>query len=163
MTVPAVAWSAVPKNPAVYAFYGGLPPRPRVVYVGQAGNLAQRLAQHLERRDSSVTTGASAVGLNVDYVTQVAWWLHRDFGDKKRRLAAELVAFRVLDPALRSRGGISQAAWDMAEDGQFASEMEGLFRGDPTGIYRPPSLSDLADRVERIEQTLRKLEALLRE
>jgi hypothetical protein len=59
-------WSAVPKESGIYAMYGGLPPRTWVAYVGQAGNVAQRLAQHLDRRSSSVATGTSAVGLNVD-------------------------------------------------------------------------------------------------
>jgi hypothetical protein len=61
-------WNAVPKEPGIYAMYGGLPPRTWVAYVGQAGNVAQRLAQHLDRRSSSVATGTSAVGLNVDYI-----------------------------------------------------------------------------------------------
>jgi excinuclease UvrABC nuclease subunit len=61
-----------PKEPGIYAMYGGLSPRTWVAYVGQAGNVAQRLAQHLDRRSSSVATGTSAVGLNVDYVAYVA-------------------------------------------------------------------------------------------
>lgn len=129
--------------------------------MGQAGNVAQRLAQHLDRRSSSVATGTSAVGLNVDYIAYVAWWLHPSFGDKTHRLAAELVAFRVLEPALRSRGGIEQSAIDLSEDPQFASDIEALMRGDPTGRYQPPALSDLADRVADLEARLTKLEGLL--
>jgi hypothetical protein len=74
MTVTALPWSSAPKDPGLYAMYGGDTPRTWVAYAGQAGNIAQRLTQHLYRRDSSVTTGVSAVGLNVDHVTQVAWW-----------------------------------------------------------------------------------------
>lgn len=161
MVVAAVSLTDVPRSPAIYAFFGGLAPRSWVAYVGQAGNLAQRLSQHLERHDSSVTTGSSAVGLNVEHVTHVAWWLHPSFTDKDRRLAAELVAFGVLDPALRSRGGVSQAALDLSEEPQFAAEMRALLSGDPAAIYRPARLADLADRVERMEATLRRLEALL--
>ena len=91
MTIIAQALNAVPKIPGLYAMYGGVPPRTWVAYVGQAGNLAQRLRQHLERRDSSVTTGTSAVGLNVDHVTLVTWWVHPAFNDKDYRLAAELI------------------------------------------------------------------------
>jgi hypothetical protein len=98
-------WNAVPKEPGIYAVYGGLPPRTWVACVGQAGNVAQRLGQHLDRRSSSVTTGTSAVGLNVDHIAYVDWWLHPSFSDKTHRLAAERIAFRVLEPALRSRGG----------------------------------------------------------
>lgn len=61
-------WADVPKAPAVYAMYGGLPPRTWVAYVGIAGNVQQRLLQHFDRRDSSVVTGVSAVGINIDAV-----------------------------------------------------------------------------------------------
>lgn len=155
-------WNAVPRKPGIYAMYGGLPPRTWVAYVGQAGNVAQRLAQHLDRRSSSVATGTSAVGLNVDYVAYVAWWLHPSFSDKTHRLAAELVAFGVLEPALRSRGGIGQPAVDLAQDPRFAHEIGVLLRGEPSGRYRPPALPDLADRVAELEARLGKLEGLLR-
>ena len=145
VTLMVKALNGVPKDPGLYAMYGGVAPRTWVAYVGQAGNLAQRLSQHLERRSSSVTTGTSAVGLNVDHVTLVAWWVHPTFRDKNRRLAAELIAFRILDPALRSRRGIGQSAEDLSNDPRFASGMEALLRGGPTDIYRPPTLSDLAE------------------
>jgi hypothetical protein len=48
------------------------------------------------------------------YIAYVAWWLHPSFRDKTHRLAAELVAFRALEPALRSRGGIEQSAIDLS-------------------------------------------------
>src|SRR5215831_10501887 len=69
VTLMVKALNGVPKDPGLYAMYGGVSPRTWVAYVGQAGNLAQRLSQHLERRSSSVTTGTSAVGLNIDHVT----------------------------------------------------------------------------------------------
>jgi hypothetical protein len=118
---------AVPRSPGLYAMYGGLPPRTWVAYVGQAGNLAQRLTQHRYRRDSSVTIGVSAVGLNVDHVVQVAWWLHPSVSDENRRT-----------------------------DQYFIDEVEDLLRGDPAGVYQPPRLSDLADRLARIEVRLSK-------
>lgn len=163
VTLTVKVLNAVPKDPGLYAMYGGVPPRTWVAYVGQAGNLAQRLSQHLERRDSSVTTGTSAVGLNVDHVTLVAWWVHPTFSDKDCRLAAELVAFRVLEPALRSRGGIGQSAVDLSNDPRFASGIEALIRGEPTGIYQPPTLSGLADRIANIEVRLQRLEGSSRE
>jgi hypothetical protein len=89
----------------------------------------QRLSQHPDRRSSSVATGTLAVGLNVDHVAYVAWWVHPSFSDKTHRLAAELVAFRVLDPALRSRGGIEQSAIDLSEDPRFPSDIEALLVG----------------------------------
>src|SRR4051812_49012781 len=50
-------WSQLPKTPAVYALYGGWPPRMWVAYVGEGANVNGRIEQHFVRRDSSVTTG----------------------------------------------------------------------------------------------------------
>src|SRR3954447_23265179 len=86
--------------------YGGWAPRLWPAYVGEAGSLSGRIDQHFVRRDSSVATGVAAATLNPDAVREVRWWEHPSFEDKAQRQAAELVAFRVLDPALRSRGGI---------------------------------------------------------
>jgi hypothetical protein len=41
-----------------------------------------------------VVTGASAVSINPDLVTQVRWWLHPSFQDPAHVAAAELVAFK---------------------------------------------------------------------
>jgi excinuclease UvrABC nuclease subunit len=76
MTHVVATWADVPKGPAIYAMYGGEPPRSWVAYVGDAGNLRQRLTQHFVNRDSSVVTGTSAAGLNIDHVTRVDWWEH---------------------------------------------------------------------------------------
>lgn len=95
----------LPSVPAVYAMYGGQGRSQYVAYVGLAKKLRGRVDQHLVRRDSSVTTGVSAVSLNSDFVTQVRWWTHPDFDKQDILEAAELVAFDVLEPSLRSRGG----------------------------------------------------------
>lgn len=158
MTVEVVPWNKVPRVPALYAMYGGSPQRTWVAYVGQGGNLAERLSQHLERRDSSVTTGVQAVGLNVDHVVHVAWWLHPTFTDDITREAAEVIAFRVLDPALRSRGNPKRAAIELANDPAFIAKMEGLFLSPPAGAYRPPRLPELADRIAKLEARIERLE-----
>lgn len=61
----------LPNASAVYAMLSGsgAGSGAYVAYVGVAGKLKQRITQHLVRRDSSVTTGASAVSLNPDLVT----------------------------------------------------------------------------------------------
>ena len=105
----AIAISELPRVPAIYALYGG-EGRRYVAYVGLGGNLRQRIEQHLIRRDSSVVAGIQAVGLRADHVRQVDWWEDAGFSDDVRLQAAELVAFDVLEPALRSRGGIAEAA-----------------------------------------------------
>jgi hypothetical protein len=71
--------SEVPNVPAVYAMYGGQGRSAYVAYVGLAGNLRQRLGQHLITRDSSIVTGVSAASLNPDLVTKVQWWEYPDF------------------------------------------------------------------------------------
>src|SRR5215218_2579111 len=110
MSLVLKRWSQLPKKPAVYAMYGGWPPRLWVAYVGEAGHLASRIDQHFVRRDSSVATGAAAATLNPDAVREVRWWEHASFAEKVERQAAELVAFDILGPALRSRGGIGPKA-----------------------------------------------------
>jgi hypothetical protein len=42
--------------------------------------------------------------LNPDYVTELRWWEHPDFAERYVLEAAELVAYDMLNPALRSRG-----------------------------------------------------------
>ena len=57
-----------------------------------------------------MVAGIHAVGLRGDQVRRVDWWEDAGFGDDVRLQAAELVAFDVLEPPLRSRGGIGEAA-----------------------------------------------------
>ncbi len=151
----------VPRVPAVYAMYGGEGVRSGwVAYVGIAGNLHKRLDQHFIKRDSSVTTGTSAVGVNVDHVRYVDWWTHDRFHDDDQRHAAELVAFDVLNPALRSRGRPRQAALDHLHDQRFLKEIRTVLRGDPAGRLVVPKVADLANAIADLK---RRLDALERE
>ena len=158
MTRAVSAWTEVPRVPAVYAMYGGEPPRTWVAYVGIAGDIQGRLIQHFVRRDSSVVTKSSAVGVNIDLVRFVDWWEHPDFEDDDRRHAAEMVAFDVLDPALRSRGNPRQAARLLAQDGDFREAMEALFKQRASGRFSPPMLWDTAAQVRQLESRLNELE-----
>ncbi|HXY51476.1 MAG TPA: hypothetical protein VEI01_18655 [Terriglobales bacterium] len=98
------------EHSALYALYGGAGRRLYVAYVGIADSLKRRATQHLLNRDSSVATGTSAVGINPDYVTAIRWWEHRQFSKRAALEAAELVAFDVLNPALRNRKPDTRAA-----------------------------------------------------
>src|SRR5436305_11267615 len=118
--------------------YGGWPRRLWVAYVGEAGSLAKRVDQHFVRRDSSVATGAAAATLNPDAVREVRWWEHPSFEDKVARKAAELIAFDVLDPALRSRGGVGAESQDYSKKERFRDEMKSVFKGAPTGVFKLP-------------------------
>ena len=144
----------LPNLPAVYALYGGQSRGMYVAYVGLAKQLKTRIIQHLVRHDSSVTTGVQAVSLNPDYVTQVRWWEHPDFVDSSMLAAAELVAFDLLDPALRSRGTISEQAKRYYNDQGFRSKMRELLEGKPTGYLPIPTLQSTFERIAVLEKRI---------
>lgn len=118
--------SDLPTGTAVYAMYGG-DERPDVAYVGMGEKLRQRIRQHLVLRDSSATSDSGAVRLHPDHVSAVAWWVHAAFADELALAAAELVAFDVLEPRMRSRGGITAAAQAKAAEEPFRAEMTAIF------------------------------------
>ena len=116
------------------------------------------MEQHLVRRDSSVTTGVSAVSLNPDFVTEVQWWEHPDFAKQDVLEAAKLVAFDVLDPALRSRGGITDRAKQLYKEQEFRERMEAIFSAEATGCLRIRSLSQARERIDNLEERMRDIE-----
>ena len=148
----------LPNVPAVYAFYSGGRGSKYVAYVGIAGRLKQRITQHLIRRDSSVATGTSAVNLNPDQVTGLSWWEHPDFTETVRLKAAEMVAFEVLNPALRSRAGADNAGLSLLDDKEFYNKMKSLFTGNPSGSIRFYSLSDAMKEINQLRDRINKLE-----
>jgi hypothetical protein len=153
--------SDLPNVPAVYALYGGRGRSVHVAYVGIADALRRRIDQHLIKRDSSVATGTSAVCLNPDYVSQVRWWEHPDFSDRAVLEAAELVAFDLFEPALRSRGGITDRAKQLYGDESFLAKMQALFAQAPTGQLVILTLPDVVERLAELEDRLRRIEELL--
>lgn len=146
----------------MYAMYGGDAGRTYVAYVGIAGNLNSRLVQHFVRRDSSVVTGTSAVGVNIDHVRHVQWWQSDLLNDDNARHAAELVAFERLDPALRSRGTPRREAVELCADPDFRRAVEQLLEAPPTGRLVPPRLTDVAARLAELESRLARVEEALR-
>ena len=133
-----------------------------MAYVGIAGKLKQRIVQHLIRRDSSVATGTSAVSLNPDQLTRIEWWEHPKFERTVNRKAAEMVAFDILQPALRSRGRDDSAGREVLADQSFRESMTALFKGQPSGAVDFLSLSDALKRIKLLEQRLEHLEALIK-
>jgi hypothetical protein len=152
-----------PGVPAVYALVGGRGAAAHVAYVGIAGELRRRLEQHLDRRNSSVTTGESAATLNVDRLTEVRWWEHPRFTDRAALEAAEIVAIDILGPALRSRGATTGAAGAVAADPAIAAEFAALFAGAPSGRLVLPTLQAALDRIDVLEHRLDALAARLEE
>ena len=137
----------LPNVPAVYAMYGGRGRSAYVAYVGIGERLKQRLMQHLVGRNSSVTT--------------VQWWEHPDFSQPHKLVAAELVAFDVLDPALRSRGAVQEQAKQLYQDQDFYEAMRRLFTAEPSGCLVIPNLMDALERISRLEERLAALEVKL--
>lgn len=154
-------FSEVPKWEGIYAFFEGHPDKVACAYVGESGNLNSRIKQHLVLRNSSVTTGRSVVGLRADLIRYVQWWDREDFADRTRRLAAELVAFDVLDPTLRSRAGINADAHALSQKKAFRRKMEKLFE-EADGQLQIRALSDLADKIAELETRLSSVEGLLK-
>jgi hypothetical protein len=163
VTVPNTVSSVseLPNRPAVYALLGGRGRTLHVAYVGIAERLKVRITQHLVTRDSSVSTRTSAVGLNPDLVSEVRWWEHAEFADRNILVAAELVAFDVLDPVLRSRGATQAAARNLYADEGFHSRMRALFESEPTGRMVVPTLQDALRMIGELDDRLTALEAKL--
>jgi hypothetical protein len=160
--------SDLPQVPAVYVLFGVaasrdplLPASGYPAYVGVASRLKQRIQQHLVRRDSSVVTGVTAVGLNPEKIREMSWWEHPRFKDSVNRQAGEIVAFHYFEPALRSRGELSREARSLAKQPEFRRQMEALFEGEPSGILRLASLDDAFRRIEELELRLDAVEARL--
>jgi len=127
-----------------------------VAYVGDATRLKNRVTQHLVRSDSSITTGTSAATLKPEYVTEVRWW-----EDGAALHAAELVAFDVLEPVLRSRGAIPKQVQALYEDEGFVTRMRALFEGEPAGRLVILTLVDALARIQELEKRVGELERKL--
>ena len=151
--------SELPAKPAVYTLHGGQGRGKYTAYVGVTSNLKSRIRQHFIRRDSSIVTATSAAMLNPDYVTEIRWWLDSRFEDKHKREAAELIAFDLFEPTLRSRGGISTEAEKKSTELAFEEEMTELFQGEPTGQIETPSLEEALKRIHSLEQEVADLRA----
>ena len=148
----------LPNAPAVYVFYSGGRGHQYVAYVGIAGRLKQRIIQHLIRRDSSVATGTSAVNLNPNHIISISWWEHAGFKNTVNLKAAEMVAFEVLNPALRSRGATDKAGSELLKEKNFYGEMQVLFEGTPTGSVEFVTLTEAMKRIDQLEGRIKKLE-----
>jgi len=107
--------------------------------------------------DSSVTTGVSAAGLNTESVRRAKWWLDPRLEQQVWREAAELVAFDLFQPTLRSLGGISEAAKNLYGRPGFAESVREMLTKHPAGEFYPLNLRNLLARVEELETRLQKV------
>jgi hypothetical protein len=99
------------------------------------------------------------VSLNPDYVESMSWWENESFVEKVNLKAAEMIAFEILNPALRSRAGDDGAGARLLSNKEFRKSMEILFKGLPTGTAQFPSLSEAISRISKLEDQLQKLES----
>lgn len=150
--------SDLPTTSAVYALFGGRGRNSYIAYVGIAQNLKRRIIQHLVKQDSSVSTRTSAVSLNVNYVTEIIWWEHPNFKHNHILQASELAAFEVLEPALISRGNISEKAKTLYKQNEFRLKMNSFFLSEPTGRLKLLTLQESLERICAIEKRLEIIE-----
>lgn len=150
----------IPTDPGIYAMYDQ---SDGVAYVGESKNLRNRINDHITRRNSSVTTGVSAVVLNPDKLKSISWWCHESFSDEGHRKAAEIVAFEVLNPTLQSLGKVQDDAETIVKDPQFYNDMCRLFRSAPAGRYSLETLDNLVDLVLDLQKRISELEGKLSE
>jgi hypothetical protein len=162
MTKKASSIAELPNSPAVYALIGGRGRGRHVAYVGIAGKLKNRVKQHLVRRDSSVVAGNAAARLDPENVAEVLWWEHPVFADRPSLEAAEMVAFEILDPALRSRGSPQGKAAEIAADPKFVSKMRQLFEAEATGLHKVLTLEDALEKIADLEDRIKTLEKIVK-
>jgi hypothetical protein len=149
----------LPKSPAVYALCAGDRVNDFVVYVGISSNLRSRIYQHLIMRDSSAVVESAPVQINVDSISSLKWWQHDDFQSRDRLEGAEIVAFEVLKPTMRSRGGVSASGQKQSTKSVFRDEMLRLFHSTATGSLKFPNIRDLARKLSELERRIDELES----
>jgi len=133
------------------------------VYVGISTNLRNRIRQHMIRRDSSVTTKTSAVRLNPDYIEVIRWWVNDKFEDKIVLEAAELAAFDVFNPVLRSKSSVSREAEKLYQQKKFKSEIKSILLEKQSGELHFPDLSKVLGKIDRLKMRVDRLEDKIEE
>lgn len=75
----------LPKGSAIYALSTSSGRNRSVSYVGETNSLQHRIKEHIVKKNSSVTTGQSAVQLNTEFISEVFWWEDASFKTKIKR------------------------------------------------------------------------------
>jgi hypothetical protein len=110
-------------------------------------------------RDSSAVVESAPVQINVDSISSLKWWQHDDFQSRDRLEGAEIVAFEVLKPTMRSRGGVSASGQKQSTKSVFRDEMLRLFHSTATGSLKFPNIRDLARKLSELERRIDELES----
>lgn len=144
----------LPSVPAVYLMYEGKD----VIYAGVSKSLKARILQHLIRRDSSITTGASAVSINPDYLDKIVWYQYDSFEDKITREAAEIIAFDVFKPVIKSRGKVNNASKELSLNEDFKKEITNLFDKGISGYLKIENFETVLYKVSKLEEKINLLQ-----
>lgn len=147
----------LPNKSAIYCLICGKG-KNSILYVGQTDNLRRRIGQHLVNRDSSVTMEGSPVKIDPSHVEKVEWWEQSDFSDSAIRGAAEIVAFDILNPRLRSGSNGSKDATKLSKNEVFYNKMKIFFTGTPSGRMNVMTIEGLIERLLILEDRVATLE-----
>ena len=151
----------LPQFPGIYGFKGPNDIQDNYSYIGLSNKLRERVSQHLLKRDSSVATGASAISLNPDKISECHWWIHESFGAREYLEAAELIAFERFNPTLVSRGSSSAKAFEIFKDQDFKNQMEKLFSNIPSGYIKFYDLSWAINKIKELENEILELKKVI--
>jgi hypothetical protein len=150
----ASVWQ-LPDVRAVYGLYGASADEPRLVFVGFAESLLERVVEQLVVPNLRPLPPSAILFMQPGYVREIRWWQHPRFEDPDALRAAEFVASEFLLPLLSSRRPSSAAARTLSTDEGFREQMCALVLGEPSGRLFLPTLEDILDRLGRIEERLR--------
>jgi len=98
------------------------------------------------------------VSLRPEFITEVRWWAIQEFAERDVLGAAELIAFGVFEPVLRSRGQITKAAKQLSERTEFRDRMTAVFTGMPAGNLILLSFQDALRKLDEFERRIATLE-----
>lgn len=149
----ASVWE-LPDVRAVYALYGASADELRVVFVGFAESLLERVVEQLVAPNMRPRSPSAILFMQPGYVCEIRWWEHPRFGELDALRAAEFVASDLLLPLLSSRRSSSAGARTLSTDEGFREQMSALVLGEPSGRLFLPTLEDILDRLGRIEKRL---------
>ena len=130
-------------------------------YIGLSNKLRESVSQHLLKRDSNVTTGASAISLNPDKIAECHWWIHESFGTREYLEAAELIAFERFNLTLVSRVTPSARSLEISNDEGFKKQMDKLFLNVPSGYIKFYDLSWAINKIKELENEILELKRVI--
>ena len=161
---PTSLFEDVPEEPGIYAFYQNYPRASApCAYVGSSGTLRTRIKHHLCLQISTVGSKGKAVSLNIDQLTDLNYWKHERFSEKKYLHAAELLLMDVENPLYRAESNIVIEAKNLLGenhpdyDAIFIEEME-TFLLKASGNVALPSMVVMHNRIAELEKRMAQIE-----